>query len=239
MVGFNINQVNGSGTPAENTTLGGAGVNLSVVNETSSAMRIQIQSAPNADGSINTWCVEVEGSGGFYPWNRFNTACWAPAEGVIYNGEPVNVVAITVSGHNVDDLPFAFCLNKITPSADVCVGPPSAPPGEGGPGSGMPGDGTGVIGVGDGLMGDGLPGAGNGAPGAGMGTPGGTGDGVNTDPNGLMPSGAPGSTKSSSGCSLETDRRGSSNGELALAAGLLIAAGALSRRRMRSAARAR
>lgn len=233
MVGFNINQVNGSGTPADNTALGGAGVNLSLVNETSSPMRIQIQSAPNADGSIQTWCVEIKGSGGFYRWDEFNTTCWAPEEGVIYGGEPVNVIALTVSGHNAEDREFSFCLNKITPSADVCVGPPSLPPSDMGTGSGeMPGGGTGVIGVGDGLMGDGVTG-GNGVPGGSSGVPGATGDGTSPDPGGFVPPAASGSKRSSSGCSFERPSRGSPQSGLTLAMGLLLAAGALSRRRAR------
>jgi parallel beta-helix repeat protein len=226
MVGFNINQVSGSGTPADNLTLGGSGINLSLVNESSSAMRIQIQSAPDASGAIQTWCVEIEGSGGYYPWGQFNTACWAPAEGVAYNREPVSVVALTVSGNNTEDRPFSFCLNKITPSGDVCVGPPSAP---GGPGNGAGGSGN--LGTVDGAIPEGgaVPGGGSGA----TGEPGGA---VNPDPNGSGAFAAPVSKSSSSGCSFATVSRGlAGRGLVALPVGLLLAVGALARRRTRHA----
>jgi hypothetical protein len=233
MLGFNINQVDGQGTPADNTTLGGAGINLSLVNETSSPLRVQIQSAPDAAGSIATWCVEVEGSGGFYRWDQFNTACWAPEEGTTYNGEPVNVIAVTVSGQNVEDHEFAFCLNKLTPSGDVCVGPPGGTPGDGlGPvGSG----GTGAIidGIGDTTASAGSSATGEGTAGSGP-----TGDAMSTNPNALMPSGAPASGSSSSGCSLDTRTPGSRANGLMFPVSLLLALGALSRRRLRSASRA-
>jgi hypothetical protein len=235
MLGLNINQIDGANTLAENTTLGGAGINLSLVNETSSPLRIQIQSAPDAAGSIATWCVEVRGSGGFYAWNEFNTQCWSPETGVVYNGEPVNVVAVTVSGQNIDDHEFAFCLNKVTPSADVCVGPPVSPS--------APGDGM-TVGV-DGVIGgiDGMPGSdsttGETVPREGSGMTGDPGAAVIPDPNGLVPFGASGSGKSSSGCSLETPGRASGKNGLTLPLGLLLALAALSRRRLRSASRAR
>ena len=233
MLGFNINQVDGQA--AENTTLGGAGINLSLVNEKASALRIQIQSAPAADGSINTWCVEVVGSGGFYPWTQFNTACWAPEEGVIYNGEPVNVVALTVSGNNVEDQQFAFCLNKITPSADVCVGPPSNPVDP----NSSAGGGNGAIGLGDEVIGDGVPG-GDPVLGGGEGMAGETGAPVNADPGLTVPPAASGSNGSSSGgCSFEASRgssgRSSSGRGLTLPLGLLLAVVALSRRGTRRA----
>jgi hypothetical protein len=233
MLGFNINQVDGAGTPAENTTLGGAGINLSITNEKSSPLRIQIQSAPDAAGTIATWCVEVEGSGGFYRWDQFNTTCWAPEEGVTYGGEPVNVIAVTVSGQNVEDHEFAFCLNKLTPSGDVCVSPPGGVAGNNGvepTGSG----GTGAIidGIGDTTTGEGNS--------AGSGGSGPTGDAMSTDPNASLPPVAAASGRSSSGgCSLETASRRSGDNGLMLPAGLLLALGALSRRRLRSASRAR
>jgi slime mold repeat-containing protein len=227
MVGFNINQGDGANLPAENITLGGDGINLSLVNEKASSLRIQIQSAPDAAGNMSSWCVEVQGSGGFYPWSQFNTQCWSPEEGVAYGGEPVNVIAITVVGNNVEDREFAFCLNKITPSGDTCVGrPTSAPP---------VGDGNGgVIGAVDGMNGEGpgLNGGGVGVNG-GEGSSGDPGAGV-TETVPVFPV-AP-QSRSSSGCSLETPSRGSVSGGLPLSLmGLLVAAGAVSRRRQRSA----
>jgi hypothetical protein len=231
MVGFNINQSDAANSPAENITVGGDGINLSLVNETSSALRIQIQSAPDASGSIKSWCVEVQGSGGFYPWSQFNTQCWDAATGVAYAKEPVNVVAITVVGNNIADREFSFCLNKITPSGDTCVAKPGSAPADD--------PGGGVIGVVDGMNGEGpnLNAEGDGSNGQGTSASGDTGA-LGTDPGGPVLSQAPLSGRSSSGCSSTAGSRGSSREGLALpVVSLLLAAGALSRRRIRAAAR--
>lgn len=236
MVGFNINQVDGANTPADNVTPSGAGVNLSLENTTSSPLRIQIQSAPDAAGNIQTWCSEVRGSGGFYRWEEFNTQCWSPETGVPYNREPINVIAITVSGDNLADRDFSFCVNKITPSADVCVGPPGGAPGNGVDPTGSETGGN-VIGEVDGVPGgdltEGGDVTGNGNVGSGE-----TGEGMSLDPSGALP-GAPGSARSSSGCSVAAAKRDSNGNGLALPVGLLLAVGALSRRRTRLAPRAR
>lgn len=228
MLGFNINQIDGANTPAENTTLGGEGINLSLVNQSSSSLRIQIQDAPAADGSIRTWCVEVQGSGGFYPWSQFNTQCWAPEEGQAYNGEPVNVVAVTVVGHNAEDREFAFCLNKITPSADLCVGPPGGSDSGAGTGStGTGGTGAVVGGTGD-DNGDGTAAAGNGNVGSEP-----TGEAPTPDPGAGMPSVTSGGRSKSSGCSLQIWSAGHRLTPPLI--GMLLAVGALSRRRKRQA----
>lgn len=225
MVGFNINQSDAASSPAENITVGGDGINLSLVNETSSAMRLQIQSAPDAAGTMKSWCVELQGSGGFYPWSQFNTQCWDPATGVAYAQEPINVVALTVVGDDIADREFSFCLNKITPSNDVCLPRPGSTP--------IAPDNGGVIGSVDGMNGEGPNLNGEGT----------NGTGSSADPGALAPVG-PGAPlppavpapRRASGCSIEAGSHGSSAGPLAFSLlGMLLALGAVSRRRLRSA----
>jgi len=132
MLGININQANAANTVAENITLGGDGLNIAVDNVSHTPLRVVLQDVPNASGVSNQWCVELDQAGGFFPWTAFRTNCWAE-DGVPYAGEPVNVIAVSVGGHNLDDRPFEFCLTGLTPSGDQCVGPPTGqPPGEGG-----------------------------------------------------------------------------------------------------------
>ena len=185
--------------------------------------------------------IEVQGSGGFYPWTQFNTQCWSPEEGVAYAGEPVNVIAITVEGDNAEDREFAFCLNKITPSGDTCLPPPVMTPSVDGPGGGMSSGGDGVIAVVGGVPGtdgnganaasDGATGVAVGVPAAGDGLTAPSGDAVSPDPGTAMPGAVSQSRSSSSaGCSLPARSGGSSESALVLSLSL-VALGALSRRR--------
>jgi len=132
MLGLNINQDNNANTDAENLTLGGAGINVAIENKKHSLIRIQLQDAPDDAGEMNTWCIELDGVGGFFPWTDFNTECWN-TEGEnaqFYAGEPVNVVAVMVAGHNVKDRAFEFCLRQLSPSAEECSDPAELCPNE-------------------------------------------------------------------------------------------------------------
>lgn len=119
MAGFNLRQVPGDGTEAVNVVPEGDGLNISVTNNNGALLRVQIQ---NADQSAS-WCVEVDGSGGFYPWSQFNTTCWAPDDGTAYAMEPVNVVAVMVASSDTEDRSFDFCVNQLSPSNAVCDDP--------------------------------------------------------------------------------------------------------------------
>src|SRR5690606_3952005 len=106
---------------ASNTTLTGDGLNISVTNTYATPLRGQLQDAPDADRHPRTWCVALEGAGGFLPWSEFNTPCWAPAEGEAYAMHPVNVIAVMVAGHNEADRAFEVCLNQLSPSGAECT----------------------------------------------------------------------------------------------------------------------
>lgn len=128
MLGINISQESGESTEALNTAPEGDGLNISLTNTNSTPLRVQLQDAPDEDGNSNSWCVEVEGSGGFYEWTDFNTACWSEDEGEDYALEPINVIAIMVAGHNEEDREFDFCLNRVSPSGAECIAAPVDPP---------------------------------------------------------------------------------------------------------------
>lgn len=127
MLGINISQESGESTEALNTTPDGDGLNVSITNVNNTPLRVQIQDVPDADGNSNSWCVEVTGSGGFFEWTDFNTACWSEDEGEAYAMQPINVIAVMVSGDNAEDREFDFCLNRISPSGTECIAAPDAP----------------------------------------------------------------------------------------------------------------
>lgn len=123
--GFNINQENGAGTEAVAITPGGTGLNVSINDKTGTLIRIQLQTPEDAEGNMQSWCVELDGAGGYFPWDQFNTECWNP-EGetaMPYTGEPINVISVMVAGHNVKDRDFDFCFNQFAPSAEECIAP--------------------------------------------------------------------------------------------------------------------
>lgn len=120
MLGWNIAQVSGVDTAAAEISPEGDGLSVSVSNQTTTQLRIQIQDA-QTDNVDHRWCVEVEGEGGYYPWSSFNTTCWDGA-GIPYMGEPVNVIAVTVAGSNEDDVAFDFCLEGASPTGVTCTG---------------------------------------------------------------------------------------------------------------------
>lgn len=119
MAGFNIRQVPGEGTEAVDVVPEGDGLNISITNTSNSPLRVQVQNA----AQTGSWCVEVTGSGGFFEWSQFNTACWAPDDGVAYAMEPVNVIAVMVAGSDTEDRAFDFCVNQLSPSNAVCDDP--------------------------------------------------------------------------------------------------------------------
>lgn len=127
MLGINLSQESGESTEALNTAPEGDGLNVSLTNVNNTPLRVQLQDAPDQDGNSNSWCVEVEGSGGFYKWTDFNTACWSEDEGEAYALEPINVIAIMVAGHNEEDRDFNFCLNRVSPSGAECIAAPVDP----------------------------------------------------------------------------------------------------------------
>ncbi len=115
MLGWNINQTQGSSTPNGTWTpsnINSGGVLISVSNSGGSALRVQI-AGPNAStDSSDTWCAAVTGAGGLIPWTSFNTACWDNS-GTAYAGQPISNVEVLVPGGNIAAVPFDFCLNSL------------------------------------------------------------------------------------------------------------------------------
>lgn len=122
MVGVNIAQESGEDTVAENVAPGGDGLNISLTRNAEATLRVQIQDDLGGDDAAHRWCVELEpgSSGGYFPWSDFNTECWG-SDGVAYAGEPINVIAIMVAGHDTDEVAFDFCLNQFSPSGVECT----------------------------------------------------------------------------------------------------------------------
>src|SRR5437868_23521 len=76
MVGVNLNQAPGVNTPANTVTPTMAGVFVQVTNRGTSTLRVQVQGPNGATDPNDRWCAPLFGSGGFLPWDAFNTKCW-------------------------------------------------------------------------------------------------------------------------------------------------------------------
>ena len=136
MLGVNLNQATAAGSPALTVVPTLAGITVSVTNNTGAALRVQIQ-GPNGDTDENQrWCAPIFGSGGFIPWNAFNTHCWN-GSGLPYTRQPIVALLILVPGA-ASPVSFDFCLNSLAESND---------PGSGG-GSGCSITGTSGEGIG-------------------------------------------------------------------------------------------
>jgi len=123
MVGININQAQDQSASAGDIAPEGAGIIIDIANNTDATLRLQLQDEDGGDDPDHRWCIEIQGSGGFYPWSAFNTQCWDGA-GNPYAMEPIGVIAIMVAGRNVDDVEFDFCLESLAPSDTTCESMP-------------------------------------------------------------------------------------------------------------------
>lgn len=121
MVGWNINQ------PAEDDPVGSTvtpamdGITVSITNNLTTQLRIQIQGPNGGTDENDRWCAEI-GAGGadiFVPFSSFNTKCWplGPTDtpGNPYAGEPLSAVLILVPGPDPTGTAteFNFCVDKI------------------------------------------------------------------------------------------------------------------------------
>ena len=138
MVGVNINQASAPNSPVMSVVPTLDGINVSVTNNGTSTLRVQIQGPNGATDANQRWCAPLFGSGGFIPWNAFNTKCW-DGTGVAYNKEPIVAVMILVPGAAAA-VRYNFCLNNI-----AAVNDPSGPGGGGCSLTGGSGEGTGSI----------------------------------------------------------------------------------------------
>jgi hypothetical protein len=111
MVGINLNQVSGINTPANTVVPTMAGVFVQVTNRTSAMLRVQVQGPNGATDANDRWCAPLFGTGGFIPWDAFNTKCW-DGSGTKYARQPLVAAMILVPGSS-GPVPFDFCLDDI------------------------------------------------------------------------------------------------------------------------------
>jgi hypothetical protein len=111
MVGVNLNQAPGSNTALNTVTPTKAGVTVTVTNRTTATLRVQVQGPNGATDANDRWCATIFGSGGFLPWDAFNTKCW-DGSGTKYAGQPLTAAMILVPG-SMAAVPFDFCLDDI------------------------------------------------------------------------------------------------------------------------------
>ena len=139
MVGVNLNQASTPpNSPAMSVVPTLDGINVSVTNNGTSLLRLQIQGPNGATDANQRWCAPIFGSGGFIPWNAFNTKCW-DGTGTAYKKEPIVAAMILVPGGTAA-VRFNFCLNNLAAAND-----PSGPGGGGCSLTGGSGEGTGTI----------------------------------------------------------------------------------------------
>ena len=81
MLGVNIAQESGTDTVAENIAPVGDGLNISVTNNTSATLRIQIQDDLGGEDAEHRWCVELESAEG--PLSVLVVLAWSVAGALV------------------------------------------------------------------------------------------------------------------------------------------------------------
>jgi hypothetical protein len=117
LLGFNINQAKDSTTlgtwmPA---SISSGGVTVSVSNNGTSVLRVQIQGPNGSTDATDRWCATMItfNQTVTIPWSSFNTSCW-DGLGTRYAGQPLQAVMILVPGDNLYTVPYSFCLNSFS-----------------------------------------------------------------------------------------------------------------------------
>ena len=150
IVGYNLNQAQGMGSPTNTITPTASGIVVNVTNKGTSTLRLQLQGPNGATDAKQRWCATITGSGGTIPYSSFNTACWDDS-GTAYAGEPIVAAQILVPGDNLVAVPFDFCLNSISDGTPITGGGGAGGGGAGGA-SGAGAGGTGTAGTSAGGM---------------------------------------------------------------------------------------
>jgi hypothetical protein len=110
-VGWNLNQAAGVDPPIQTVDPVLKGIYVAVSNPGGTELRLQIQ-GPHG-GPDNRWCTVIPGTGGFIPYDAFNTECWAGGNGVAYAGEPLAAALVLVSGKQATAVNFDFCVDAL------------------------------------------------------------------------------------------------------------------------------
>lgn len=118
-LGVNLNQSAEAGDPPADTYLPTkAGLLIDVTNTAASPLRLQIAGVEPGD----TWCVELYGGGGFYPWSSFKSQCWTTG-GSAYDGKQgITALSLLVPGNATQPVSFDFCLNDFYEAANGPMG---------------------------------------------------------------------------------------------------------------------
>lgn len=140
MVGWNVNQGTVDGDPAMPVTPKLAGVTVKITNPGQSELRLQLQGPNGATSATDRWCAVVPGTGGFIPFNAFNTECWAGGAGTAYANQPIVAAIVLVPGKAGTAVTFDFCIDALA-ETDASGMPAAA----GCSLSGSPGEGSGTI----------------------------------------------------------------------------------------------
>jgi hypothetical protein len=113
MVGWNINQSSVDGEPPLTVSPSLAGITVSIDNPGGSELRLQVQ-GPNGESDPNDrWCAVIPGTGGFIPFDAFNTECWSGGMGMPYMGQPLVAAIVLVPGKMGMPVSFDFCITEL------------------------------------------------------------------------------------------------------------------------------
>ena len=114
MLGWNVNQATTPAmAPAMSVTPMLAGVTVKITNPAGSELRLQLQGPNGATSATDRWCAVIPGTGGFIPYDAFNTECWAGGKGTAYAKQPIVAAIVLVPGKAGATVSFDFCVNDI------------------------------------------------------------------------------------------------------------------------------
>jgi len=149
MLGVNLNQDQSTDAPTMTITPMAGGLSISITNNASSPLRLQIQAPDGGTNADDRWCAPLTGSGGFVPWSSFNTACW-DGSGTAYANQPISAAMLLVPGGDMTAQAFDVCLNSLSEATA-----PSGGAGAGGTAAAGSGGGSAANGGGAGSAGGG------------------------------------------------------------------------------------
>lgn len=120
MIGWNIAQVIDPETFQGLTPLamspGGEGVEVQVLNNAGSGLRVVLHSD---EAATESWCAPIPPAGGVIPWADFRKECWVTggAGDEVYDGvTPISMVGVlTFSGSDTMPTPFDYCVLHLGP----------------------------------------------------------------------------------------------------------------------------
>jgi hypothetical protein len=118
IIGYNINQAQGSTVLGTFTPSSTAGIKVTFTNPGGSVLRLQIQGPNGSTDEKDRWCYPLTGSSGTItiPWTSFNTYCWGGSGTTYYSGQALQAVMLLVPGDAKSAVSFSICLSAIGPA---------------------------------------------------------------------------------------------------------------------------